>query len=32
MVTMGNRKLGLDFGEGALETATTSKEGSVQSN
>ena len=32
MVTTGNEELGFDFGEVALETATTSKEGSRRVN
>jgi len=32
MVTMGNGELGFDFGEGAQETTTTSKESSRSAN
>ena len=32
MVVTGNRELGFDSGEGALETAPTSKEGSRRAN
>ncbi len=32
MASTGNEESGFDFGEGALETATTSKEGSRRAN
>ena len=32
MAVTGNEEFGFDFGEGALETATTSKEGSRRVN
>jgi hypothetical protein len=32
MVSTGNGELGFDSGEGALKTATTSKEGSRRAN